>query len=111
MPAYTCANQQPILSRQVLQNLAKLRFHAFSCQASGLIQQLQERPPLQGQHAQVGENLLLPNPRVQGVRPELVAFLGPGFNDRLWEDWWIGHGGCSRWSRREVVHGSTAESR
>src|SRR5205085_8340473 len=45
MPANTCANQQPILSRQVLQNLAKLRFHAFRSQASGLVQQLQEWPP------------------------------------------------------------------
>jgi hypothetical protein len=74
VPTDACANQKPILSRQIFQYLAKLCFHALGGQARGLIQQFEEWPSLQCQDAQFRKNLLLSNPHTQGVRRELAVF-------------------------------------
>jgi hypothetical protein len=97
MPTDACANQKPILTRQIFQYLAKLRFHAVRGQASGLIQQLEERPSLQCQDAQFRENLLLSNPHMQDVRRELAALqlARARFDHRLWIASWVVHTGCS----------------
>jgi hypothetical protein len=89
MPTDACANQKPILTRQIFQYLAKLGFHAFGGQTSGLIQQLEERPSLQCQDAQFRKNFLLSNPHMQGVRRELAALqpVCARFDHRLGIDW------------------------
>jgi hypothetical protein len=63
---------------------------------------------LQCQHPEFGEKLLLPNPRVQGVRRGLAAFqvLATGFDDRLRREWSIGHFSKASSSSNVIVAGS-----
>src|SRR6266436_7400106 len=97
VPTDACANQKPILSRQIFQYLAKLCFHALGGQARGLIQQFAEWPSLQCQDAQFRKNLLLSNPHTQGVRRELAVFqfVCARLDHRLGIDWRAIHSGCS----------------
>ena len=60
IPADTGAHQQPIVARLIFENLAEFRVEALGGQPRRLVEQLDERRALQRQHAEFGEDLLLP---------------------------------------------------
>ena len=61
-PAETGAYEESILFGQIFQDFRKLCFEAVRYQASRLFEQFVKRGSLEGEHAKVGKDLLLPKP-------------------------------------------------
>ena len=97
VPANAGANQQPVFRRNVFQHLAILRAKSLGRHAGGVIEHAHEARALQGMHAKLGQQLLLPDAHAQRAAGEVVVLVGVGarLGDGAAGVGWWAHAGAS----------------
>src|SRR6185437_11076038 len=84
LPADARPDQEAVLSRGILQHLAKLSAKALRGQSRRFLEKLIEPGPLQRADTELGENLLLAHTVMQGVQNRICSLgLGIRFDDGL----------------------------